>query len=77
MSAPWRSLGHAGVMIGLTGLFGVVYALIITYRARRLTVYRNAWDIVTFLAVLQVEPAAAGTRPPGRTPSAGGDIGQG
>jgi hypothetical protein len=45
LSAPWRSLMHAGVLLGLTGLGGVVYALLIMHRTRKLgTAYRPDLD---------------------------------
>jgi hypothetical protein len=32
LTAPWHSLGQVGVMLGLTGLYGVAYTLLIVYR---------------------------------------------
>jgi hypothetical protein len=37
--APWRSLVHAGVVVALIGLVGVVYILRVMYRTRRLSFY--------------------------------------
>ncbi len=37
--APWHSLVHAGALIALIGLFGVVYILRVILRTRRLTIY--------------------------------------
>ncbi len=111
LCAPWHSLRSAGDVVGFAGLYGVLYLLRVTVRARRLTLYtpdledwiwytiapflaygailaggialpafpvaapfalagsvlllifigiRNAWDIVTYLAVqIDDEPAAA------------------
>src|SRR5262249_56148899 len=39
-SAPWRSLANADYALGACGVAGVVYALIVTRRARRTTVYK-------------------------------------
>lgn len=37
--APWHSLVHAGALVALIGLYGVVYILRVMRRTRRLTVY--------------------------------------
>jgi len=64
LSAPWRSLVHAAVMLGLTGLYGVGYMLLVMHRARRLTAYRPQVDdwlwyaIVPFVAYVAVVVAA-------------------
>ncbi len=39
LSAPWRSLVPAGIVIGLTGLFGIVHMVRVMLRQRRLTTY--------------------------------------
>ncbi len=39
-AAPWPSPGLAGSAIGLTGLFGVLLLLRVSYRARRFQTYR-------------------------------------
>lgn len=36
--APWHSLAHAGVLIGLIGLSGVAYIVRVMRRTRRLTI---------------------------------------
>jgi hypothetical protein len=111
LCAPWHSLLGVAMVVGFAGLYGVLYLLRVTIRARRLTLYtpdledwiwytiapfvaygtilasaialpafpvaapfalagsvlllifigiRNAWDIVTYLAVkIDDEPAAA------------------
>jgi hypothetical protein len=40
LSAPWQALWHAGLLLGLTGLGGVSYVVIIVQRARRQTNYQ-------------------------------------
>jgi hypothetical protein len=52
LSAPWRSLVHAGVMLAITGLFGVAYALLVVRRARRLTTYRPDAEEWVWYAIL-------------------------
>jgi hypothetical protein len=44
LSAPWRSLVHAAVLLGLTGIFCVVYVCRVIRRTSRLTVYRPGID---------------------------------
>lgn len=56
LSAPWRSLVQPATLLGLAGLFGVVYVLRVVRRTRRLTSYSPdledwAWyTIVPFIA---------------------------
>jgi len=40
LSAPWQALWHAGLLLGLAGLVGVTYAIIVLRRARRQTDYQ-------------------------------------
>ncbi|MFL5666577.1 MAG: hypothetical protein ACJ8BW_35300 [Ktedonobacteraceae bacterium] len=40
LSAPWQALWPAGLLLGLSGLGGVTYVIIVLRRARRLTVYQ-------------------------------------
>lgn len=40
LSAPWHSLLHAGLMLGLIGLYGTAYVIYIMYRTRRVSTYR-------------------------------------
>lgn len=40
LSAPWRDVGHAALVLGVCGASGVVYALLVVRRARRVTGYR-------------------------------------
>jgi hypothetical protein len=39
LSAPWQALWNAGLLLGLCGLAGVIYAIIIIRRAHRQTAY--------------------------------------
>jgi hypothetical protein len=39
LSAPWRSLFFPAALLGLAGLYGIVYVLRVMYRAKRMTVY--------------------------------------
>ena len=52
LSAPWRSLTHVAVMLGLAGLAGVAYSLRVTHRTRRLTTYRPGMDDWLWYVVL-------------------------
>src|SRR5437763_7342406 len=40
LSAPWQALWNAGVLLGLTGVGGVIYVVIVFRRARRQTDYQ-------------------------------------
>ncbi len=40
LSAPWQALWNAGLLLGLCGLFGVTYVVIVLRRARRQTDYQ-------------------------------------
>jgi len=40
LSAPWQALWNAGLLLGLCGLFGVMYVIIVIRRARRQTEYQ-------------------------------------
>ena len=40
LSAPWQALWYAGLLLGLCGLGGVTYAVIVVRRARRQTDYQ-------------------------------------
>ena len=44
MSAPWPSLVPPSVVIGIFGLSGVVYAVIVIRRARRQDNYAPVWE---------------------------------
>ena len=40
LSAPWQALWYAGLLLGLSGLWGVSYVIIVLRRARRQTDYQ-------------------------------------
>lgn len=40
VSAPWQSPKHAGTIIGVAGMCGIIYVLTVIRKATRLTVYR-------------------------------------
>jgi len=40
LSAPWQALWNAGLLLGLSGLGGVTYIVIVVQRARRQTAYQ-------------------------------------
>jgi hypothetical protein len=40
LSAPWQALWNAGLLLGLSGLVGVTYVVIVVRRARRQTDYQ-------------------------------------
>jgi hypothetical protein len=73
-SAPWQVLWNADLLLGLTGLGGVTYAVIVVLRARRQSDYQlvledwlwyTAFPIVSYIAffvaaiLLLVNPAPA------------------
>ena len=74
LSAPWQALWNAGLLLGLSGLAGVTYDIIVVLRARRQTVYQlvledwllyTAFPLVSYIAfvvaaiLLPVNPAPA------------------
>jgi len=64
LSAPWRTLWSLGVFLGLFGVAGVAYVLIILRRARRQTDYRPVMEdwvwhtILPLLAYVAIAGAA-------------------
>jgi len=44
LSAPWRALWHVSLLLGLAGLGGLAYGVIVARRARRLVSYRPVMD---------------------------------
>ena len=44
VSAPWRGLSSPGLFIGSLGVAGVLYALVVTKRARQQTVYKPVFE---------------------------------
>lgn len=74
LSAPWQALWNAGLLLGLTGLGGVIYDVIVVLRARRQADYQlvledwlwyTIFPLVSYTALivaailLQVNPAPA------------------
>ncbi len=59
LSAPWPELRSAAIAIGITGGFGVVYALVVTRRARRTTVYTPVLEDWVWHVVLPIVAYAA------------------
>ena len=74
--APWQTLIRPAVLLGLAGLYGVVYVARVTFRAKRLTGYTPdiedwAWyNVVPFLAYGAI---LAGLDRAGRGARQGGD----
>jgi hypothetical protein len=63
LCAPWHSIGHPGIAIGLTGLAGIVYIVRIMARTRRLTGYvadREDWVWYTLLPLAAYGSLVAG-----------------
>jgi hypothetical protein len=63
LSAPWRSLVHPAVLLGLAGVYGVGYMLRVMYRTRRLSVYRadlEDWAWYTILPFVSYGAILAG-----------------
>jgi hypothetical protein len=52
LSAPWHGLSSVGLTLGVCGLVGVVYGIIVVRRARRQTGYRPVWEDWLWHAVL-------------------------
>ncbi len=52
LSAPWHGLTSVGLTLGVCGLVGVVYGVIVVRRARRQTGYRPVWEDWLWHAVL-------------------------
>jgi hypothetical protein len=56
LTAPWRTLWNAGLAVGAAGVAGIVYASIVTRRARRQSGYKPVFEdwlwhvILPFLA---------------------------
>jgi hypothetical protein len=51
LSAPWHVLWHAGLLLGLTGLGGVAYSVVVVRHMRRQTAYRPvledwSWHVI-------------------------------
>ena len=52
LSAPWRSLFDLSLVLGITGLCGVAYALLVTYRTQRQSAYEPEVDDWVWYAML-------------------------
>ena len=52
LSAPWHGLSRVSLVLGVCGLVGVVYGVMVVSRARRLTAYRPVWEDWLWHAVL-------------------------
>jgi len=52
LSAPWQALWYAGLLLGLCGLGGVTYAVIVVRRARRQTDYQPVLEDWLWYTVL-------------------------
>ena len=52
ISAPWHTIGAVGVIWGLVGLSGIVYAIIVARRMRLQTAYRPVFEDWLFHALL-------------------------
>ena len=54
LSAPWRSLVYPATLLGLTGLFGVVYVSRMVSRTKRLSTYSPDIEDWTWYTVLPI-----------------------
>jgi hypothetical protein len=61
LSAPWQGLWNVGLLLGLTGLGGVIYVVIVVRRARRQATYQMVLEdwlwylvfpLVSYIALL-------------------------
>jgi hypothetical protein len=59
LSAPWRSLRSAAILLGVTGLAGLLYAAIVIRRARRQQGYKPVFEDWLWHAALPVVAYAA------------------
>jgi len=74
LSAPWPTLSGAATAVGICGVAGVVYSLIVVRRARRTTVYKPVMEDWIFHACLPliayvVLASAAATLPRRHVPA--------
>lgn len=51
LSAPWQALWNAGLLLGLSGLWGVTYDVIVVRRMRRQTAYQPVLEDWLWYAV--------------------------
>jgi hypothetical protein len=54
LTAPWRSLLYPATLLGLTGLFGVVYVLRAMFLARRLKTYTPDSEDLAWFTILPI-----------------------
>ena len=59
LSAPWAELGNAGILLGLTGIGGVAYVVIVLRRVRRQTTYQPVLEDWLWHAILPLIAYAA------------------
>jgi hypothetical protein len=59
ISAPWHTIGAVGVVWGLVGISGILYAIIVAQRMRLQTAYRPVFEDWLFHVLLPL--AAYGT----------------
>jgi hypothetical protein len=59
LAAPWRSLVYPAVLLGLTGLYGVVYVSSLMLRTKRLTTYRAETEDWVWYSILPLVAYAA------------------
>jgi hypothetical protein len=52
LSAPWNEIASAGVLYGLLGVAGIIYATIVTRRMRTQTIYQPVFEDWLFHAIL-------------------------
>jgi hypothetical protein len=52
LSAPWRDLTHPAVLLGATGIAGVIYTMIVVLRARRQRSYQPVFEDWLFHVLL-------------------------
>jgi len=68
LSAPWDAVGPASIVWGLAGFGGVVYAIVVTRRMRRVTVYQPEFEdwlfhsLLPFAAYLALAVSACAVR---------------
>lgn len=68
LSAPWRSLGRAGVALAIAGVIGFIYTAIVTRRVRRSSDYRPVFEdwlwhvLLPFIAYVTLVIAGASLR---------------
>ncbi len=63
LSVPWRSFLPPAILLGLGGLFGVAYVLVLAHRARQLRMYTpdlEDWVCYTVLPLISYGAVLAG-----------------